>query len=363
LGIFKTILTPKADELVANHYRFEGDKGQAFSFFEEGALKAFKQIYLYSSEDIPVTVFYAFKQSESGWETMLSAIIRAGLAIAGAWPIRTELSNRTNAMNSNSLASSIVLVCRKRPEQAPSVSRRDFVNQLKLEMKAALVELQDSNIAPVDLAQSAIGPGMSVFSRFSAVLEAGGEPMTIRSALEIVNQELDRYLTEQDDELDRESRFCLNVYQQHAFNDMKFGEADVLARAKNASVDKLASLGVLKAEKGMVRLKKREEIPEKVLSSDQVIWLLAQQITRGMERDGVIGAAKILAEASAIPPQSVKSMAYRLFKIADDKGMVDEALAYNSLVVSWPEIQSARDDLAANKFGDNQGLFDKLKNQ
>ena len=201
------MLVPKAEELVATPYRFKGGKAEAYLFFENGMFQAFKQINQYARSDIPVTVYYAYKQSENGlnnnttstgWETMLFAIVQAGFSITGTWPIRTELSNRMIGMNTNALASSIVLVCRKRPADAPLCTRRDFINALKRELKPALQKLQASNIAPVDMAQSAIGPGMGVFSRFSKVLEADGTPMSVRSALQIINQELDLYFPEQD---------------------------------------------------------------------------------------------------------------------------------------------------------------------
>ena len=234
-------------------------------------LETFKQINIYACDEIPVTVYYAYKQNETesesaastGWETMLSAIIRAGFAITGTWPVRSERPTGLKVAV-NALASSIVLVCRKRPTDAPMCTRRDFINALKRELKPALQKLQASNIAPVDLQQSAIGPGMGVYSRYSKVLEADGTPMSVRAALQIINQELDLFFNEQDGELDKESRFCVELYTQCSFNDIKFGEADVLARAKNTSVDKLRADGVLYSEKGVVHLLTREEIPMEV---------------------------------------------------------------------------------------------------
>jgi len=345
--IFRTMLVPKADELTAMSYRFDNDKEEAFNFFESGMLQAFKQINLYVRDDVPTTVYYAYKQSDTdsndntastGWETMLSAIIKAGFSITGTWPMRTEREVRTIASGTNALASSIVLVCRKRPADAPICTRRDFISTLKRELKPALKKLQESNIAPVDMAQSAIGPGMAVYSRFSKVLEADGTPMSVRSALQIINQELDHYFSEQDGELDRDSRFCLELYSQYAFNNMLFGNADVLARAKNTSVDRLSARGVLYAQKGVVRLLERDEIPEKV--DTEVIWLLTQQLTRAMEKDGVSGAAEIVSNIFTSEPEQAKALAYHLYQIAERKGWAQEAYAYNSLVISWPEIQS-----------------------
>jgi len=374
--LFKTLLVPKKEELVAAQYRFGGDVSKARDFFEDGMLKAFKQVYLYSSDDIPVTVYYAFKQSESeedesgavgtastGWETMLSAIVQAGFSITGTWPMRTERATGLK-VSFNSLASSIVLVCRKRKTTSPICTRRDFINTLKREMKPALQKLQASNIAPVDLAQSAIGPGMGVYSRFSQVLEADGTPMSVRSALQIINQELDHYFTEQDGELDRDSRFCVDLYTQYAFNDMKFGEADVLARAKNTSVEKLAGRGVLYAQKGVVRLLTREEITEKIETKERNIWLLTQQLTHALEKDGVSGAAKIVANIFTSDPEHAKALAYRLFTVAERKGWAGEAYAYNSLVIAWPDVQSKAAELQAQyKNAEQMSLFDvKINN-
>jgi putative DNA methylase len=348
--LFKTMLVPKEEELVATPYRFEGSTEKARDFFENGMLKAFKLVNADACDDIPVTIYYAFKQSEededdtgiqqtasTGWETMLSAIIQAGFSVVGTWPVRTEKPGRTLEIGTNALASSIVLVCRKRPTDAPNCTRRDFINTLRRELKPALAELQRSNIAPVDLAQSAIGPGMGVYSRYSKVLEADGSPMSVRSALQIINQELDLFFTEQDGELDADSRFCVDLYAQYTFGDMKFGEADVLARAKNTSVDRLAAHGVLYAQKGVVRLLERPDLPEKI--NDKILWQLTQQLTRAMETGGVAACATLVADLFGAAEQA-KALAYRLFTIAEHQGWTQEAYAYNSLVIAWPDIQA-----------------------
>jgi putative DNA methylase len=234
---------------------------------------------------------------------------------------------------------------------------------LKRELKPALQKLQESSIAPVDLAQSAIGPGMAVYSRFSKVLEADGTPMSVRSALQIINQELDLYFTEQDGELDRDSRFCVDLYTQYAFNDVKFGEADVLARAKNTSVEKLAARGILNAQKGVVRLLTRDEIPDKIEHRDCIMWLLTQQLTRALDKEGVLGAAKIVSDIYTSEPEQAKALAYRLFQIAERKGWAQEAYAYNSLVISWPEIQSKAAELQSQMRNAKQmTLFDIQEN-
>ena len=352
--LFRTMLVPKAEELVATPYRFEGSTEKARDFFEDGMLHTCQQIYQYAREDIPVTIYYAYKQSDTdedsktastGWETMLSAIIRAGFAITGTWPVRTESAGRSIAQGTNALASSIVLVCRKRPADAPQTTRRGFIAELKRELRPALQKLQRSNIAPVDLAQSAIGPGMGVYSRYGRVLEADGSAMTVRSALQIINQELDVYFNEQDGELDANSRFCVDLYTQNAFNNLKFGDADTLARAKNTSVAALAAKGVLSAEKGIVRLLTREELPEKVDTREESIWLLCQQLTRAMETGGVEACAQIVAPMLGSNAERAKDLAYRLYTLAERKGWTQEGYAYNALVVAWREIQSRAAEL------------------
>lgn len=350
--LFRTMLVPKAEELVATHYRFEGSREKARDFFEGGMVQACRQFYRYTREDVPVTIYYAYKQSESdegdnaaqastGWETMLSAIIRAGFAITGTWPMRTEMANRSVASNTNALASSIVLVCRKRPQDAPSCTRRTFMGELKHELRSALKKLQSSSIAPVDMAQAAIGPGMGVFSRYARVLEADGSPMTIRSALQVINAELDIYFSEQDGVLDAESRFCVDIYTQFAFNTMKFGEADVLARAKNTSVEKLADMGLVYAEKGVVLLMERSDLPElsqRRTMAAKCLWLLTQYLARAMEKDGINGCAEIVLDFPS-EAERARDLAYRLFSLAERKGWNSEAYAYNSLVAAWTEIQ------------------------
>lgn len=358
--LFSTMLVPKHEELVATPYREDRGKDGAREFFEEGMFSTFKQVNKYARDDVPVTIYYAFKQSETetsndvestastGWETMLSAIIRAGFSINGTWPMRTEKPGRTIGNGANALASSIVLVCRKRSEGAPMGTRRDFVMALKRELHAALDELRSSNIAPVDLAQSAIGPGIGVYSRFSQVLEADGSPMTVRAALQIINQELDAYFSDQDGELDRESRFCVDLYTQKAFDTIPFGEADVLARAKNVSIEGLAAKGLLASAKGQVHLLDRSEVSDRV-SFTLPTWLVTQQLTHALEKGGVAACAKLVVGALGGRADGAKALAYRLFTIADKKNWQQEAFAYNSLVTAWPEIQSKAAQLAVER--------------
>ncbi|WP_165248464.1 DUF1156 domain-containing protein [Adlercreutzia sp. ZJ141] len=355
--LFSTMLVPKSEELVATPYRDNRGKDGAKAFFEDGMYRAFQQVHEYVRSDVPATIYYGFKEKETetsdgaestvstGWETMLSAVIKAGFSITGTWPLRTEKEGRVIGNGTNALASSIVLVCRKRPANAPMATRREFVNTLKRELKPALDKLQTSNIAPVDMAQSAIGPGIGVYSRFSKVLEADGSEMTVRSALQIINQELDLYFSDQDSDLDRESRFCVDLYTQCAFNEIKFGDADILARAKNTSIQGLAEKGALFASKGVVRLLGRDELNGRVDKS--FTWLFTQQLARAMETGGIDACAALLRDIVDNRAESAKALAYRLFTIADKKNWTQEAFAYNSLVVSWPEIQSRAAQLQA----------------
>lgn len=346
--LFSTMLVPKAEELIATPYRHDGSVEKAKHFFEDGMLSACKQMYQYAREDVPVTIYYAYKQSDtddrgtasSGWETMLGAIVNAGFAITGTWPMRTEQTYRSIGMGTNALASSIVLVCRKRPEDAPQTTRRNLIAALRRELRPALQKLQSSNIAPVDLAQSAIGPGMGVFSRYRRVLEADGSVMTVRSALQVINEEVDLYFNEKVGSLDAASRFCVDLYTQCAYNTIKYGEAEILANAKSTSIPMMASHGVLYAKAGVVHLMERSELPTAVDSNESTVWLLTQQLTHAMATGGIEACAKIVWGIFGSGAEAAKDLAYRLYTIAERKGWTEEGYAYNALVVAWPDIQS-----------------------
>lgn len=362
--MFRTMLVPKTEELIAASYRFGGSPSKAKEFFEHGMFKAFSQIYKALCEDIPLTVYYAFKQSETenentasnGWETMLSALIQAGFLITGTWPIHTE--RETGLKNSvNALASSIVLVCRKRPADAPVATRRGFLTALKRELRPALVNLQQSNIAPVDMAQSAIGPGMAVYSRYREVLEADGTPMTVRTALQIINQELDQYFSEQDGALDRDTIFCVALYTQYAFREVKFGDVDVLARAKNTSTDRLREKGILFAERGTVRLLPRDEMTAQRTFDVSVTWQVVQRLAHALDVDGVEGAAQIVVGLSSEAAEKARALAYRLFQTAERRGWAQEAYAYNTLVTNWRDIQERVARMQKDQAMNQGGLF------
>lgn len=349
--IFATMLTPKKNELVATPYRFSGSQQAAKIFFENGMANVCSQLYQYARDDIPLTIYYAFKQSDSdsegtastGWETMLNAIIQAGFSITGTWPMRTEQAYRSVAMGTNALASSIVLVCRKRESTAATCTRKNFLRELKSELETSLAHLQASNIAPVDMAQSAIGPGISVYSRYQAVLESDGSPMTVRSALKLINQALDDYFHGQGENLDAESRFAVDLYTQCGFNEIAFGEADVLARARNVAMNRLQDMGMVNAAKGKVRLTDRDELPEK-LPSAEVTWNWVQILVRELGAHGIEGCAKLLIDYMG-DGEGIKNLAYRLYQIADKKGWAQEGTGYNNLVISWQDIMTRREEL------------------
>jgi putative DNA methylase len=353
-SVCSTLLVPKERELVATPYRFGGSKQKAQTFFEEGLGKAFNRMYKISHTGYPLTVYYAFKQAEvesnsegnedsiasTGWETMLEGLIKADFSIGGTWPMRSEMSNRMVSSGTNALASSIVLVCRPRPTDAPKATRRQFTSELKRELPPALRLLQQGNIAPVDLAQASIGPGMAIYSKYAAVLEADGSSMRVRAALQLINQILDEYLTEQEGEFDGDTRWALTWFEQHQFSEGVYGDAETLSKAKNTSVQGLVEAGILEAKAGKVRLLPRSELAAK-WQPDQdnrmPVWEITQHLIRALDQTGETGAANMLAKLGD-RGSLAKDLAYRLYSLCDRKNWSQEALAYNSLVISWPEI-------------------------
>ncbi|MBL8152468.1 MAG: hypothetical protein JNN15_21290, partial [Blastocatellia bacterium] len=316
-------------------------------------------------QDFPLTVYYAFKQSEeeesdiesksksnkessrssTGWETMLEGLIKAGFSINGTWPMRTELANRSVGLGTNALASSIVLVCRARPETAAVATRREFLYALKKELPNALRALQHGNIAPVDLAQAAIGPGMSIFSRYSKVVESDGSPMSVKVALQLINQTLDEVLSEQESEYDADTRWALAWYEQFGINEGSYGDAETLSKAKNTSVDGMVEAGIVVSRSGKVRLLKREELPEDWSPSTDnrlTVWEVTQHLIQILSQKGEQGAAQLLTKIekqSSSLGEIARDLAYRLYTTSEKKKWSEEARSYNSLVVSWPEIK------------------------
>ena len=346
--LFATMAVPKAEELVATPYR-HGSKEKAESFFLDGMTQAMHRIAEQEHPAYPVTIYYAFKQSESdggdgttntGWDTFLAAVIEAGFAISGTWPMRTELSNRMIGAGTNALASSIVLVCRPRPSNIPSATRREFLNALKAELPEALAKLQAGNIAPVDLAQAAIGPGMAVFTRYAKVLDADGKPLSVRTALALINQVLDEALAEQEGDFDADSRFALAWFEQHGFAEGEFGVADVLARAKGTAVDGVANAGIIVTGKGKVRILKPSELPtdwDPTTDKRLTVWEMVHQLIRVLESAGESAAAELAVKLGS-RAETARELCYRLYTVCERKKRPADAMAYNALVQSWPEI-------------------------
>lgn len=346
--LFSTLVTPKAEELVATSYR-HGGKQKAEGFFLDGMTKAMHHLAEQAHPAFPVTIYYAFKQSESGndertsstgWETFLNAVIRAGFAITGTWPMRTELGNRMRGMDSNALASSIALVCRKRAADAPIVTRREFVTALKAELPLALLHLQHGNIAPVDLAQAAIGPGMAVYTRYAKVLDASGKPIPVREALMLINQTLDEVLAEQEGDFDADSRWAVAWFEQYAFTDGEYGVAETLSKAKNTSVSGMVGAGILKSGGGKVRLLRPNELSEDwnpEIDPRLTAWESVHHLIRALEAGGENAAAQLVAKLGS-KAEIARELAYRLYTVCERKKRAQEALSYNGLVQSWPEI-------------------------
>jgi putative DNA methylase len=344
--IFATMAVPKNEELVATPYR-HGSKGAAEKFFLDGMTQAMYRLAEQAHPEYPVTIYYAFKQSEmessgissTGWETFLDAVMNARFTITGTWPMRTE---QTAALKTsiNALASSTVLVCRKRDLKAPITTRRDFLITLKTALPEALKHLQHGNIAPVDLAQAAIGPGMAVFTRYSKVVDAEGNAMTVREALSLINQTLDEILAEQEGAFDADSRWALAWFEQYGFSEAEYGVAETLSKAKNTSVAGMVEAGILTSKAGKVCLLKPEELPadwDPAKDSRLTIWEIAHHLIRVLGAGGETAAAELVAKLGS-KADIARELAYRLYTQCERKKRANEAQAYNALVQSWPEI-------------------------
>ncbi|KQY96823.1 hypothetical protein ASD19_09745 [Microbacterium sp. Root53] len=351
--LLSTLLVPKAEELVANPYRHAGKNG-AKEFFETGFELAFKRARQAATSDFPIAVYYAFKQSESdalgtastGWETILGAIVRAGWTVTATWPARSEFSGRMIGNGTNALASSVVLALRPRPEDAHTVDRRGFIAAMKRELGPALRELQQGGIAPVDLPQSAIGPGMAVFSRYAKVIESDGSEMPVRSALARINEVLDELLTEQEGDFDPTTRFAIAWYRGHGYDAGLYGDADSLARARATTVTAMERGGILTARAGKVQLLRPVDLPEGYdVSADQhtSAWEALQHAIRLQDSKGIPAAGAFLHEASrrsdgAVDLDLVKELAYLLFQIAEKNNWAKDAIAFNSIATSWGDL-------------------------
>ena len=361
--LFTTLAVPKTDELVATPYR-HGSKKEAETFFVDGMTKAMNALAKQGHPGFPVTIYYAFKQSErksasgtasTGWETFLNAVILSGFAIVGTWPVRTELSNRMIGMGTNALASSIVLVCRPRPSDAPTATRREFLTALRSELPQALRLLQTGNVAPVDLAQAAIGPGMAVYTRYAKVLDAEGRHMPVREALALINQILDEVLAEQEGDFDADSRWAVAWFEQYGFGEGDYGVAETLSKAKNTSVTGMVEAGILTSKGGRVRLLPPKELPDDwdpATDARLTAWEAVHHLIRVLETGGEQSTAELTSKLGGMA-ETARELCYRLYTVCERKKRAPEALSYNGLVQSWPEIK--RLERAAT--GEQAGLF------
>jgi putative DNA methylase len=347
---FATLLTPKGQEIIAAPHLFDGDEAEARTAFQEGLRAAFAEVARVQDPHYPATIVYGLRQDQArgngasagptGWEAFLEAVLSAGLMITGTWPVRSERRARSRAIDSNALASSIVLVCRPAHLDAPVTTRRDFLSRLRSELPVALKALQHGNIAPVDLAQAAIGPGMAIFSSYAKVLEADGTAMTVRASLAMINQALDEILAEQEGDFDADTRFAVTWFEQRGTEEGPFGEADVLARAKNTAVGGLVDAGVLVSRGGRVRLLRRAELDgdwDPATDRRLTVWEVTQHLIRRLEEGGEDSAAALLRRVGGLG-ETARQLAYRLFTICERKGWAQEALGYNAIVVAWPEV-------------------------
>ncbi len=348
-SLYATLAVPKAEELVATAYR-HGGKEAAESFFLDGMKQAIHNLATRAHPAFPVTIYYAFKQSETkseggtsstGWETFLQAVVEAGFSITGTWPMRTERDARSVGLGTNALASSIVLVCRQRPTNASTISRREFIRELNAALPESLDEMTrggvNSPVAPVDLSQAIIGPGMAIFSQYAAVLEADGKPMSVRTALQLIN----RFLAE--DDFDHDTQFCLHWFEGQGWAEGKYGEADVLARAKGTSVGGLQGAGVVESGAGKLRLLRWAELPKDWSPENDTrtpVWEALHQLIRALNQDGESAAGTLLARMPA-RAEPIRALAYRLYTLCERKGWAEEARAYNELVAAWSGIEQA----------------------
>ena len=346
--LFSTVSVPKSEELVASPYR-HGDKERAESFFLGGMTDVMQGLAEQTHPGAPVTIYYAFKQSErkddgglasTGWDTFLSAVLESGLGVLGTWPIRTERGGRLLAAGANVLASSIILVCRPRDPDAPTATRREFVDRLRADFPYDLSHLQRSNIAPVDLDQASIGPGMRIFTEYREVLNADGSAMTVREALALINATLDEVQAEQEGDFDADSRWALTWSKQHGFDEGEYGDAEQLSKAKNTSPDGLVQAGVIESRRGKVRLYRPAELDSEwdpQTDRRPTVWEMTHHLIRLLESQGEPAAAELAASLGA-QAETARDLAYRLYVISDRKKRAEDARQYNGLVQSWSEI-------------------------
>lgn len=346
--LFRTIEVPKTDELIAEPGRFGGSAARAEEFFESGLRRWFRSVARHHPPEIPLTLFYAFKQSDldaqgrasTGWEKMLEGLVGEGFAVVGTWPMRTERGGGVREHGRNALASSIVLVCRPRSSTAGLTDRRGFLNELTESLRKSLRDLKSGGIAPVDLAQAAIGPGMAVFSGYAKVVEPDGTAMRVRTALTLINQVLDEVTAEQEGEFDEDTRWAVAWYTEYGMDEGPYGRADDLSRAKNVSVDGLVRAGIVRSGAGKVRLLERNELDaawDPTTDERLTVWEVTQHLIRRLLTDGEASAGELLGQVGGLG-DAARDLAYRLFQIAEGKKWSKEAGPYNALAASWLEL-------------------------
>jgi len=361
--LFGILATPKSEELVATPYR-HGGKDAAEAFFLNGMRRAIGNLAHQSSDEVPATIYYAFKQSEiekegtssTGWATFLQAIIEAGYGVVGTWPVRTEMANRMIASGTNALANSVVLVCRKKQRGAEIVTRAEFIRALKRELPPSIAELQAANIAPADMPQSAIGPGMGVFSRYAAVLEGDDSPMSVKAALQLINKELDEYLGGIQGEFDADTRFAITWFEQNGNAAGEYGVANSIATARGISVESVKHAGIVESAAGRVRIWRRDELEEDWDPATDVhltVWESCQHLIHRLETEGEGAAAALLKRIGPARADAVKDLAYCLDDICSNKRKdATEATAYNGLIAVWAELTRQAAALPATMAGD-----------
>ena len=367
-SIVGTMLTPKADELVANPYRHDGKQG-AEKFFIEGFNSVFHRIREDDANpDVPMTVYYAYKQQDSGkdgtsstgWHTLLDGLIQSGWEITATWPMRSELKNRMLSQGTNALASSILLACRPRPAEARAVARRAFVAALKSELPEALRTLMQGAIAPVDLAQAAIGPGISVFSRYAKVREADGSDMSVRDALQLINATLDEVLGEQESDLDSDTRFAVRWYRQYGWDADSSGIADQLARSSDTSLAELQRGGIFEAKGGKARLLSPTQLNEAwdpAADEHVSVWEATVRLAAVLAKDGVDKVAEFLpAVGEKVSLDAVKELGFLLFHEAEKNKDTDDAILFNGLVSSWGDLNEQARQIVAHPKAHQEAL-------
>lgn len=363
--LFRLVLVPKNEELVATPNR-QGGKEEAESHFMEGMKNALRR-FVDAIDETPAAIYYAYKQHEAeddaltsaGWSSFLQALVDAGLAVDGTWPVRSESEGRSRALSSNALASSIVLVCRRRISSAPTLTRSDFLRVLRREMPSALAEIRRSRVGPTDIHQAAIGPGIGIFTRYAQVLNNDGTPMPVRDALKLINQVREEITSFGDADYDSETRFALDWFAAKGFEKGRSGDAITMTNAVDVSLDGMNSAGFFLAEGGIARLLKREELQDSwdpARDNSATVWEACQHLIKCLRaEDGGIDAAAELYNKLGALADPVHALARRLYDICDQKQWASEGRVYNQLHQEWDVIEKRAAELA--EIGSRRDLF------